>query len=69
MSETSTPDAAKPARFGNKRSKVPAFARFEETSAWKKYRGRARAYARFRAAARLADEARPEALPLDPAGV
>ncbi len=30
--------------------KVPAFARYEGTSAWRKYRRRVRAYARFRAA-------------------
>ncbi len=30
--------------------KVPAFARYEGTSAWRKYANRVRAYARFRAA-------------------
>jgi hypothetical protein len=33
------------------RQKVPAFARYEGTSAWHKYRVRVRGYARFRAAA------------------
>ena len=55
MSETAT-SADKAARYGNKRSKVPAFARFEGTSAWKKYRVRARAYAKFRTAERLAKQ-------------
>jgi hypothetical protein len=32
------------------RQKVPAFARYEGTSAWHKHRVRVRAYARFRAA-------------------
>jgi hypothetical protein len=32
------------------RQKVPAFARYEGTSAWHKYRVRVRQYARFRAA-------------------
>ena len=31
--------------------KVPAYARYEGTSAWHKHRVRVRAYARFRAAA------------------
>ena len=34
------------------RPKVPPFARFKGTSAWKKDRRRAREYARFRAAAK-----------------
>jgi hypothetical protein len=33
------------------RQKVPAYARYEGTSAWHKFRVRVRAYARFRAAA------------------
>ena len=33
------------------RPKVPAFARYEGTSAWRKYPNRVREYARFRAAA------------------
>jgi hypothetical protein len=50
MSETQTP--SKPAPRSRKYSqKVPAFARYEGTSAWKKNRRRVRAYAQFRAAA------------------
>jgi hypothetical protein len=37
--------------------KVPAFARYEGTSAWRKYRIRVREYARHRAAAAAADAA------------
>ena len=54
MSDTSAPSAAKADRFGSPRPKVPPFARFKGTSAWKKYRVRARAYAGFRAALRQA---------------
>jgi len=52
MSHTSTPGLTKAARrFGAPRQKVPPFARYEGTSAWKKNRRRVREYARFRAAA------------------
>ena len=44
--------AASPkALIGTARAKVPAFARYQGTSAWTKYRNRVRAYARFRATA------------------
>ena len=44
---------AKPARPARAtRQKVPPFARFKGTSAWRKDRRRAREYARFRAAGR-----------------
>ena len=42
-----SPDALR----SNTPQKVPAFARYEGTSAWHKYRNRVREYARFRAAA------------------
>ena len=45
--------------YAKSRPKVPAFARFEGTSAWKKDRNRARAYARFKAQTRQADRAAP----------
>ncbi len=42
---------ARPDAFGQAvRQKVPAFARFEGTSAWRQYHNRAREYARFTAA-------------------
>jgi hypothetical protein len=51
MSDTSTPALPKPARrFAIARPKVPPFARFKGTSAWRKDHRRAREYARFRAA-------------------
>ena len=44
--------AAEPAALNRSfRQKVPAFARYQGTSAWTKYRIRVRAYARFKAAA------------------
>ena len=44
--------AASPGLFSAARKqKIPAFARYEGTSAWHKYRRRVRAYARFRDAA------------------
>jgi hypothetical protein len=46
MSETPT----KTPRREAPRQKVPAFARYEGTSAWKKDRRRGRAYAEFKAA-------------------
>lgn len=52
MSDASTRDLTKAARrFGAPRQKVPPFARYEGTSAWRKNRRRVREYARFRAAA------------------
>jgi len=57
MSDTSTPGATEAARrFGAPRQKVPPFARYEGTSAWRKNRRRAREYARFRAAAKRTDQ-------------
>ena len=53
MSETPPPsETARSYRAA--RPKVPPFARFEGTSAWKKERRRAREYARFKEAARQA---------------
>ena len=54
MSDTPTPATER--RYPAPRQKVPAFARYEGTSAWKKYRRRVRAYARFRAAAKPAGD-------------
>jgi len=52
MTDTSKPALPEAAsRFGAPRQKVPAFARYKGTSAWRKDRRRAREYARFRAAA------------------
>jgi len=57
MSDTSTPGATKAVRrFGAPRQKVPPFARYEGTSAWRKNRRRAREYARFRAEAKRTDQ-------------
>lgn len=57
MSDTPTSGHTEPARrFGAPRQKVPPFARFKGTSAWRKYRNRAREYARFRAAANRVDQ-------------
>ena len=52
MSDTSSPAVSKAERYGPSRQKVPAFARYEGTSAWRKYRRRVREYARFQAAAK-----------------
>ena len=53
MSDTSTPGPSKAAsRFGAPRQKVPPFARYKGTSAWRKDRRRVRAYAWFLAAAK-----------------
>lgn len=49
MSETTSPASPAPPRRAA-RQKVPAFARYEGTSAWHKDRRRVRAYARFKAA-------------------
>ena len=54
MSDIATPALIERAsRFGTPRPKVPPFARFKGTSAWRKDRRRAREYARFRAAEKL----------------
>ncbi len=51
MDDAPTPGSTDTARrFGAPRQKVPPFARFGGTSAWKKYPRRAREYALFRAA-------------------
>ena len=53
MSDTPTTSQPKAARrFGVPRQKVPPFARYEGTSAWRKDRRRVRAYAWFLAAAK-----------------
>lgn len=60
MSDTSTttrPDAAR--RFGPPRQKVPPFARYKGTSAWRKDRRRVREYARFLANDRTSPAAPP----------
>ncbi len=50
MNDTASPAPAAAKRsHGPSRKKVPAFARYEGTSAWKKYRRRVRAYAAFKA--------------------
>ena len=59
MSNTSKRSLDKAARYRAARPKVLPFARFEGTSAWKKYRSRARAYATFRTAARALAQAAP----------
>lgn len=57
MSDISSPGLSEPARrFGAPRQKVPPFARYKGTSAWRKDRRRAREYARFRAAAKQIDQ-------------
>ncbi len=51
MTETVTPALPGAAsRYGKKRPKVPAFARYEGTSAWRGNKKRVRAYALFLAA-------------------
>jgi hypothetical protein len=53
MSDTST--STTPAKASRPvRQKVPPFARFKGTSAWRKDRRRAREYARYIAAAKVA---------------
>jgi hypothetical protein len=55
MNETTKPGLPEATpRYGKPRPKVPAFARFVGTSAWRKDRRRAREYARFRAASQQA---------------
>ena len=57
MNDTTNPGPAKAAsRFKAPRQKVPPFARYVGTSAWRKYRRRVREYARFQAAERQADQ-------------
>lgn len=48
-----------PPRRPAKRQKVPAFARYEGTSAWHKDRRRMRAYALFKAAQKQVASAQP----------
>lgn len=56
MSDTPTPGLPGPAhRYGVPRQKVPPFARFKGTSAWRKYRRRAHEYALFQAAQKRAE--------------
>ncbi len=56
------PTAPKPVRdYGRARPKVPAFARYEGTSAWRKDRRRVRAYALHLAARAKATEHTPGA--------
>ncbi len=56
MSDTSNPGyPGAVRRLGASRQKVPPFARYKGTSAWRKDRRRAREYARFRAAANQVD--------------
>jgi hypothetical protein len=51
MSDTQTPATAPAKRtYSAARPKVPPFARYEGTSAWRKDRRRAREYARYLAA-------------------
>lgn len=50
MSETTHQDTTPARPYRTARQKVPPFARYEGTSAWRKDRRRVRAYARFRAA-------------------
>lgn len=58
MSTTSSPGRPEGARrFAAPGQKVPPFARFKGTSAWKKDRRRAREYARYRAVLSAASQA------------
>jgi hypothetical protein len=52
MSDTTPTKPARPHR-----QKVPPFARYEGTSAWRKDRRRVREYARFKAAQKSAERA------------
>jgi hypothetical protein len=57
MSDTPTPGQAEaPRRYGVPRQKVPPFARYKGTSAWRKNRLRVRAYAWFLAAEKLKNQ-------------
>jgi len=52
MTEPTNPSTAKTGKsYAAARPKVPPFARYEGTSAWRKNKRRVRAYAAFRAAA------------------
>ena len=53
MSDTSSSRAEAKRRPSPARPKVPPFARYKGTSAWRKDRRRVRAYARFLAEAKL----------------
>lgn len=57
MTDTANPGVSKAElRFGPSRPKVPPFARFVGTSAWRKDRRRAREYARYLAALKHAGQ-------------
>lgn len=56
MSDTTNPPATE-RRFALARPKVPPFARYKGTSAWRKDRRRVKAYNLFRAAQRQAEHA------------
>ncbi len=56
MSDT-TPTSSAPSDRPLARQKVPPFARYQGTSAWRKDRRRAREYAKFRAALKAAEQA------------
>ncbi len=57
MNDTSNPELPEAAsRRRASRQKVPPFARYRGTSAWRKDRRRVREYARFRAAASQIDQ-------------
>ena len=56
MNDATPGPAAAASRFGTPRPQVPAFARYVGTSAWRKDRRRARAYALFLAAAKQASQ-------------
>lgn len=57
MSDTPTSGPSEQARrYGAPRQKVPPFARYKGTSAWRKDRRRVRAYAWFRAAESRANQ-------------
>ncbi len=56
MNDTSKTAQPKAASRPVARQKVPPFARYEGTSAWRKYHRRAREYARFLAAEKAASQ-------------
>lgn len=57
-----TPPIETENRFGLKRPKVPPFARYKGTSAWRKYKVRVKEYAAYRAKTKAA-AAHAEAAP------
>jgi len=60
MTDTPTPTIPSAvSKYGPPRQKVPPFARYKGTSAWRKYRGRVREYAKFLAAAERFGQAAP----------